>query len=162
MGHLFWSGRRDLNPGPLAPHASALAGLRHAPNELLNMSGANYSALRVLWQPLGLFECIQRLSAGFLAIGIASTKFTKSAFADWILASAGWLRAVCRCSFQLPPDCRPRSDRFSVEEDLWLRSQGRIYPAYEEHASFFAADLYLPLIRLPCEPGRELSGGSAR
>ncbi len=25
------SGRRDLNPGPLAPHASALAGLRHAP-----------------------------------------------------------------------------------------------------------------------------------
>ena len=33
MGHLFWSGRRDLNPGPLAPHASALAGLRHAPIE---------------------------------------------------------------------------------------------------------------------------------
>ena len=26
-----WSGRWDLNPGPLAPHASALAGLRHAP-----------------------------------------------------------------------------------------------------------------------------------
>jgi hypothetical protein len=25
------SGRRELNPGPLAPHASALAGLRHAP-----------------------------------------------------------------------------------------------------------------------------------
>jgi hypothetical protein len=25
------SGRWDLNPGPLAPHASALAGLRHAP-----------------------------------------------------------------------------------------------------------------------------------
>lgn len=26
------SGHWDLNPGPLAPHASALAGLRHAPN----------------------------------------------------------------------------------------------------------------------------------
>ena len=25
------SGRWDLNPGPLTPHASALAGLRHAP-----------------------------------------------------------------------------------------------------------------------------------
>jgi hypothetical protein len=28
----FVSGRRELNPGPLAPHASALAGLRHAPS----------------------------------------------------------------------------------------------------------------------------------
>jgi hypothetical protein len=27
-----WSGRRDLNPGPLAPQASALARLRHGPN----------------------------------------------------------------------------------------------------------------------------------
>ena len=26
-----WSGRRDLNPGPLAPQASALARLRHGP-----------------------------------------------------------------------------------------------------------------------------------
>jgi hypothetical protein len=26
------SGRWDLNPGPLQPHCSALAGLRHAPN----------------------------------------------------------------------------------------------------------------------------------
>ncbi len=30
-GYFGWSGRWDLNPGPLAPHASALAGLRHAP-----------------------------------------------------------------------------------------------------------------------------------
>ena len=29
---LVWSGRRDLNPGPLAPQASALARLRHGPN----------------------------------------------------------------------------------------------------------------------------------
>ena len=29
---LFLSGRKDLNLRPLAPHASALAGLRHAPN----------------------------------------------------------------------------------------------------------------------------------
>ena len=28
----IWSGRRDLNPGPLAPQASALARLRHGPN----------------------------------------------------------------------------------------------------------------------------------
>ena len=28
----LWSGRRELNPGHLAPHASALAGLRHAPS----------------------------------------------------------------------------------------------------------------------------------
>ncbi len=28
---LVLSGRRDLNPGPLAPKASALAGLRYAP-----------------------------------------------------------------------------------------------------------------------------------
>jgi hypothetical protein len=27
----YWSGRRDLNPGPLAPQASALARLRHGP-----------------------------------------------------------------------------------------------------------------------------------
>jgi hypothetical protein len=29
---IYWSGRRDLNPGPLAPQASALARLRHGPN----------------------------------------------------------------------------------------------------------------------------------
>jgi hypothetical protein len=28
----IWSGREDLNLRPLAPHASALAGLRHAPS----------------------------------------------------------------------------------------------------------------------------------
>ena len=28
------SGHWDLNPGPLAPHASALAGLRYAPNSV--------------------------------------------------------------------------------------------------------------------------------
>jgi hypothetical protein len=39
----FLSGRRDLNPGPLAPHASALAGLRHAPIYL--DSRVDYSAL---------------------------------------------------------------------------------------------------------------------
>ena len=32
------SGRRDLNPGPLAPHASALAGLRHAPKDSADYS----------------------------------------------------------------------------------------------------------------------------
>ena len=41
----FWSGRWDSNPGPLQPHCSALAGLRHAP-----MSEADYSAFPVLWQ----------------------------------------------------------------------------------------------------------------
>ncbi len=30
-GRVDWSGRRDLNPGPLAPQASALARLRHGP-----------------------------------------------------------------------------------------------------------------------------------
>ncbi len=30
----YWSGREDLNLRPLAPHASALAGLRHAPNNV--------------------------------------------------------------------------------------------------------------------------------
>ena len=29
----LWSGREDLNLRPLAPHASALAGLRHAPRD---------------------------------------------------------------------------------------------------------------------------------
>lgn len=32
FGGIRWSGRRDLNPGPLAPQASALARLRHGPN----------------------------------------------------------------------------------------------------------------------------------
>ncbi len=32
MRGIRWSGRRDLNPGPLAPQASALARLRHGPN----------------------------------------------------------------------------------------------------------------------------------
>jgi hypothetical protein len=31
----IWSGCRDLNPGPLAPQASALARLRHSPNHSL-------------------------------------------------------------------------------------------------------------------------------
>ncbi len=31
LGHPHLSGRRDLNPGPLQPHCSALAKLRHAP-----------------------------------------------------------------------------------------------------------------------------------
>src|SRR4029077_15170855 len=31
----IWLGRRDLNPGPLAPQASALARLRHGPKPLL-------------------------------------------------------------------------------------------------------------------------------
>src|SRR4051794_14762768 len=33
-----WSGRRDLNPGPLAPQASALARLRHGPKSLVYRS----------------------------------------------------------------------------------------------------------------------------
>ena len=33
---LKWSGREDLNLRLLAPHASALAGLRHAPNNEMN------------------------------------------------------------------------------------------------------------------------------
>ncbi len=39
------SGRWDSNPGPLTPHASALAGLRHAP-----LSEIYYSRLYRLWQ----------------------------------------------------------------------------------------------------------------
>ena len=35
-GNLQLSGRRDLNPGLLAPKASALAGLRYAPIASLN------------------------------------------------------------------------------------------------------------------------------
>ncbi len=33
-GYITLSGHWDLNPGPLAPHASALAGLRHAPDNV--------------------------------------------------------------------------------------------------------------------------------
>lgn len=29
--HYIWSGCRDSNSGPLEPHSSALAGLRHTP-----------------------------------------------------------------------------------------------------------------------------------
>ncbi|KUK89739.1 MAG: hypothetical protein XE04_1707 [Marinimicrobia bacterium 46_43] len=39
------SGRWDSNPGPLTPHASALAGLRHAP-----ICELYYSRLYSLWQ----------------------------------------------------------------------------------------------------------------
>ena len=35
---VFVSGREDLNLRPLAPHASALAGLRHAPKNKMNYS----------------------------------------------------------------------------------------------------------------------------
>ena len=34
---LHLSERRDLNPRPLAPQASALAGLRHVPNTSSNL-----------------------------------------------------------------------------------------------------------------------------
>jgi hypothetical protein len=37
-----WSGRRDLNPGPLAPQASALARLRHGPMSWKPHSTAPY------------------------------------------------------------------------------------------------------------------------
>lgn len=40
-----WSERRDSNPGPLAPHASALARLRHAPSD-----GRYYSCFRPICQ----------------------------------------------------------------------------------------------------------------
>ena len=40
-----WSGRRDLNPGPLAPQASALARLRHGPNSFI-LAQSLYQALR--------------------------------------------------------------------------------------------------------------------
>ena len=43
------SGRRELNPGPLAPHASALAGLRYAP--VIVLKRADYSAFDPFWQP---------------------------------------------------------------------------------------------------------------
>jgi hypothetical protein len=51
--HKIWSGRRELNPGPLAPHASALAGLRYAPLYKLR---ADYSVFRPFWQPLVPFK----------------------------------------------------------------------------------------------------------
>jgi hypothetical protein len=38
------SGRRDLNPGPLQPHCSALAKLRHAPY------GEDYNKECAVWQ----------------------------------------------------------------------------------------------------------------
>ena len=34
------SGRRDLNPGPLQPHCSALAKLRHAPCDCYTASSS--------------------------------------------------------------------------------------------------------------------------
>jgi hypothetical protein len=43
VSSFFESGRWDLNPGPLAPHASALAGLRHAPIYTLIISHSFYS-----------------------------------------------------------------------------------------------------------------------
>ena len=48
FGKLLQSGRRDLNPGPLQPHCSALAWLRHAPNE------TDYTRLRGGWQIAGV------------------------------------------------------------------------------------------------------------
>ena len=57
----FESGREDLNLRPLAPHASALAGLRHAPNpaELRGIAGQYYSLISKFVQlvnhGLGLF-----------------------------------------------------------------------------------------------------------
>jgi hypothetical protein len=52
------SGREDLNLRLLAPHASALAGLRHAP-----VNGKHYSPFTLFWQPSclrynqGVFPC---------------------------------------------------------------------------------------------------------
>ena len=43
MSFFSWSGRRDSNPRPLAPHASALARLRHAPNRR-NLSKLNWGS----------------------------------------------------------------------------------------------------------------------
>ena len=57
---MLWSGRKDLNLRPLAPHASALAGLRHAP---ICVNGDNYSPMCVFWQPF------REKSPGFSAQG---------------------------------------------------------------------------------------------
>ena len=40
---LFVSGRWDLNPGPLEPHSSALAGLRHAPLCVAHSTSGDHS-----------------------------------------------------------------------------------------------------------------------
>ena len=53
------SGRWDSNPGPLTPHASALAGLRHAP-----ISGVHYSRLFGIWQESGLISLFGDFSHG--------------------------------------------------------------------------------------------------
>ena len=47
-----WSGREDLNLRPLAPHASALAGLRHAPTTVIhprNLGDASALMILVDW-----------------------------------------------------------------------------------------------------------------
>ena len=41
-----WSGRRDLNSRPLAPQASALAGLRYAPNHSRRIAPARITLCR--------------------------------------------------------------------------------------------------------------------
>ena len=41
-----WSGCRDLNPGPPAPQAGALARLRHSPNYLFYRTRTSHSVFR--------------------------------------------------------------------------------------------------------------------
>ena len=52
---LFLSGRKDLNLRPLAPHASALAGLRHAPNR-----ARLYTVLKELTIVLGYSSLVMK------------------------------------------------------------------------------------------------------
>lgn len=50
--NLDQSGRRELNPGPLAPHASALAGLRHAPIRTICLAKKYYIFISPIWQTI--------------------------------------------------------------------------------------------------------------
>ena len=56
-----WSGRKDLNLRPLAPHASALAGLRHAPNR-----ARLYTVLKELTIVLGYSSLVMKALAPLL------------------------------------------------------------------------------------------------
>ena len=44
LQRLFWSERRDLNPGPPVPQTGALTGLRYAPPRKITSTPARFNA----------------------------------------------------------------------------------------------------------------------
>ena len=92
-----WSGRRDLNPGPLAPQAKNINHLQTAPNENKILGTARFGRQmdartrpRAIWTPVGLLIRAKPLTMK------RSTSFNRAAESRGLCIQASFLQCVDR------------------------------------------------------------------